>query len=78
MKPPRLMPLLACAALVALAACRKGPDPRYEGPAGEGRLVYEPGRGIVRQGSTVAATEQALFARGEAAWRERNWAECIA
>lgn len=64
--------------VLAAAGCATGPEPRYGGPAGTGRLVYEPGRGIVREGSTVVATEQALFDAAKKAHGQRRWADCIA
>lgn len=70
--------LVLMAALALLAGCKKGPEPRYEGPSGEGRLVYEPGKGIVRQGSRANSDEQTLFAAVEKAWAQRRLAECIA
>lgn len=72
----RLLPCLLLLAL--LAGCKSGPVPRYKGPQGDGRLVYEPGRGIVRPGSVVVSSEQALFEAMQKAWRERRLNDCIA
>jgi len=65
------------ALLLVFSACRKGPEPRYGGPPGEGRLIYEPGRGIVRQGSVVSGDEQSSFARVQAAFNEGRLEDCI-
>lgn len=67
--------IVLCCGLAA--ACSGGPEPRYEGPAGQGRLVYEQGRGIVRQGSVVSSDEAALYAAVERAFNEGRRAECI-
>jgi len=79
--PDKLLKYMALLSLAALclwvAGCKTGPDPRYGGPVGQGRLVYEPGRGIVREGSTVVASEQALFDAVEKASNEKRWADCI-
>lgn len=70
--------VLAVLALAVLAGCRDGPEPRYEGPAGQGRLVFEPGKGIVRKGSIVSGDEQRVWNDVERAFNEKRYADCIA
>jgi hypothetical protein len=62
---------------VLLVACAAGPDPRYQGPAGEGRLVYEPGIGITRRGAVADTQEKQLFELARTAFDERRYAEAI-
>lgn len=69
--------MLACGSALLLAGCKQAPEPRYEGPHGQGRLVFEPGRGIVRQGSIASSDEQALFSAVQRAFAGRKFAECI-
>ena len=69
---------VALGLLALLAGCASGPEPRYEGPKGEGRLLYEPGRGIVRSGAVISSDEQALFSAVEKAFKEGRWLDCIA
>src|SRR5687767_3005551 len=71
-----------CALTLALlflgvSGCKSGPEPVYEGPAGQGRLRYDPKRGIVREGTQGVASEQKLYEAAERAFQERRWEECI-
>lgn len=78
-KCPRMgraaLALLLLALLVG--ACQSGPDPRYEGPAGKGRLIYKPGIGITREDAQLNSDEQTLFKAADAAFKERRWDECV-
>lgn len=69
--------LVLSLALSILTGCAAGPDPVYEGPAGTGRLVYDPDVGITREGADRASNEQLLYAAAVAAFRESRWDECI-
>ncbi|MBZ0136606.1 MAG: hypothetical protein K8I27_09560 [Planctomycetes bacterium] len=64
-----LLPLLT----VLLGACAQGPVPRYEGPSGQGRLVYEPGVGITRAGNQPSTDEQSTYALIQTAFDERRY-----
>ncbi|MHC4839543.1 MAG: hypothetical protein ACYTDT_01095 [Planctomycetota bacterium] len=64
-------------ALLILGGCASGKIPRYKGPGGSGRLVYEEGRGIVREGTPENISEAAMFARVESAFQRGDWAGCI-
>jgi len=70
---------LMCLMLAVLlaTACGTAPERFYEGPAGDGRLVFEPGVGITRRDAVRSGDEQALFQAVEAAFAARNWDECI-
>lgn len=78
MNPNTLILPFALGCLALLAGCASGPEPRYEGPRGEGRLLYDPGRGIVRAGAVVSSDEQSVFSAVEKAFQEGRWLECIA
>lgn len=64
-------------ALCVVAACKTGPEPKYEGPGGEGRLRYDPKTGVVREGSQAVAAEQRLYENAERAFKERRFVDCI-
>jgi hypothetical protein len=63
--------------LLVLAGCKSAPERFYEGPAGAGRLVYEPGVGITRRDAVRSSDEQALYERVRAAFDERRFDDCI-
>lgn len=69
----KLLPIL----VLLIAACAEGPIPRYKGPPGDGRLVYEPGVGITRVGTTPTTNEQTEYAGIQAAYDERRYADVI-
>lgn len=69
----KLLPII----VLLLAACAEGPIPRYKGPPGEGRLVYEPGVGITRIGTLPAANEQSAYAAVQAAYDDRRYDDAI-
>ncbi|MCB9894448.1 MAG: hypothetical protein H6839_08360 [Planctomycetes bacterium] len=71
----KYLPLLIAALL--LAACAEGPIPRYAGPAGEGRLVYDPAVGITRESASTNQTEQAIYADVEKAFSEHRYEVAI-
>ncbi|MDC1142801.1 hypothetical protein OAU50_06890 [Planctomycetota bacterium] len=64
-------------ALLLLTGCSSGEIPRYKGPGGNGRLVYQDGRGIVREGSPENVSEAAMFERVKSAFGRQDWATCI-
>lgn len=70
-----LVGVLAC--LSGLSGCKSGPEPVYEGPGGTGRFRYEPGSGIVREGSKPAGGEQKLFDFAQMAFDQRRFNEAI-
>lgn len=67
--------LLVASALLA-GACST-PERRYRGPEGEGRLIYDPERGITRKGAEVNTTEQSLYIAMDQAWSQRRWSDVI-
>ncbi len=71
--------LLSAALLLTLlaGACQSGPEPRYEGPAGKGRLIYKPGVGITRESAQLNSDEQTLFKAADEAFSERRWDDCV-
>lgn len=71
------MKKLAFIVFLVLLGCAEGPIPRYKGPAGEGRLVYEPGAGIVRKGTLPSNDEQGAYASIQTAFDERRHADVI-
>jgi len=69
--------LIAILSLALLAACKQGPEPRYEGPKGNGRLVYQPGKGIVRKDSIASSDEAALYQAVEKAFTQGRMQDCV-
>lgn len=69
--------ILSFSLFIAVSGCKTGPDPKYEGPGGEGRLRYDPKAGVVREGSQAVAAEQRLYETAERAFKERRFLECI-
>ena len=69
---------LSILTLLAFAGgCAQGPEPRYVGPSGKGRLVYEPGIGIARSDTLGNANEETVFLAVEQAYEDRDWAQVI-
>ena len=69
----KLIPLV----FLLLAACAEGPIPRYAGPPGDGRLLYEPGVGITRKGTNPSNDEQGAYAAIQTAFTERRYSDVI-
>lgn len=63
--------------LLLFCACQQAPVPRYAGPAGEGRFVYDPALGIVRKDAVINGGEQGVFAEAQKAFDEGRLADCI-
>ena len=67
--------ILPLAAL--LGACSHAPEPRYGGPSGSGRLIYEPGTGVTRKGAVRSTDEELVFHALQTSFEDKDWAQAI-
>lgn len=67
--------ILPLAAMIS--ACAEGPQPRYAGPGGKGRLVFEPGVGITRPDAVASTDEQAVFVEIQQAYDNEKWQQVV-
>lgn len=69
---------VAVLASVAVSGCRANPKHRYAVPSGQGRIAYDPERGIFREGTPVDVTEEELFRQGKVQFDDREFADAAA